>query len=153
MWDKFPNLTSDMINHLLVLGGGSAGFLAAITVKHRNPDLRITVLRSKDIGIIGVGEGTTVPVLNHLHGYLRIDFADFHRIAQPTWKLGIRFLWGRRPYFDYGLSRQLDVQYDGMTKVIGYYLDGVSDFGFASLLMTHNTVFPRRADSAPHITQ
>jgi|SRR6516164_216901 tryptophan halogenase len=153
MWDKFPNLTSDMINHLLVLGGGSAGFLAAITVKHRNPDLRITVLRSKDIGIIGVGEGTTVPVLNHLHGYLRMDFTDFHRIAQPTWKLGIRFLWGPRPYFDYGLSRQLDIHYDGMTKVIGFYLDDVPDFGFASFLMTHNTVFPRRGDGLPHITQ
>src|SRR6516165_733070 len=154
MWDKFPNLTSDMINHLLVLGGGSAGFLAAITVKHRNPDLRITVLRSKDIGIIGVGEGTTVPVLNHLHGYLRMDFTDFHRIAQPTWKLGIRFLWGPRPYFDYGLSLQLDIHYRGLSKVAGYYCanSGAVDFGFASTYMTHNTVFPRRADGGPEIT-
>src|SRR6266849_2143556 len=130
-----------MIQHLLVLGGGSAGFLAALTVKHRLPDLRVTVLRSKDNGIIGVGEGTTVPVLNHLHGYLRIDFTDFHRIAQPTWKLGIRFLWGPRPYFDYGLSRQLDIHYEGMTKVIGFYLGDTLNFGFASLLMSHNTVF------------
>jgi Tryptophan halogenase len=90
-----------------------------VPVKHRLPDLRVTVLRSKDIGIIGVGEGTTVPVLRHVHGYLRIDHADFHRVAQPTWKLGVRFLWGPRPYFDYGLSTQLDVRYEGVAKVIG----------------------------------
>ena len=74
-----------MINSILVLGGGSAGFLAAITLKHRLPHLSVLVLRSKDIGIIGVGEGTTLPVVHHLHGYLRLDQAEYHRIAQPTW--------------------------------------------------------------------
>jgi tryptophan halogenase len=134
------------------LGGGSAGFLVAITVKQRIPELRVTVLRSKDIGIIGVGEGTTVPVLRHLHGYLKLDHADFHRVAQPTWKLGVRFLWGPRPYFDYALSRQLDIRFEGMSKVIGYYLGNTLDYGFASLLMTHNRVFPRRQDGLPHLT-
>jgi tryptophan halogenase len=142
-----------MIHNVLVLGGGSAGFLAAITLKHRHPRLPVTVLRSKDIGIIGVGEGTTVPVLDHLHGYLRMDLTEFYRIAQPTWKLGIRFLWGPRPYFDYGLSRQLDLRFEGMAKVIGYYCADTLDFGFASALMTHNTVFPRRADGLPHVTR
>jgi tryptophan 7-halogenase len=141
-----------MIHNLLVLGGGSAGFLVAITVQYRLPQLRVSVLRSKDIGIIGVGEGTTVPVLQHLHGYLRIDSTEFHRIAQPTWKLGVRFIWGPRPYFDYGLSTQLDIRYEGMSKVIGFYLGDTLDFGFASLLMTHNTVFPRRFDGLPQIT-
>ena len=138
---------------MLVLGGGSAGFLVAITVKRRLPKLLVTVLRSKDIGIIGVGEGTTVPVLQHLHGYLEIDHNEFHRIAQPTWKLGVRFLWGPRPYFDYGLSTQLDVRFEGMSKVIGFYLADTLDLGFASQLMSHDTVFPRRADGLPHITQ
>jgi tryptophan halogenase len=142
-----------MIHNVLVLGGGSAGFLAAITLKHRHPGLPVTVLRSKDIGIIGVGEGTTIPVLDHLHGYLRIDHAEFHRIAQPTWKLGVRFLWGPRPYFDYALSRQLDVRFEGMAKVIGYYCADTLDYGFASALMTHNGVFPRRADGLPHVTR
>jgi tryptophan halogenase len=143
-----------MIHDLLILGGGSAGFLVAITVKQKVPRLRVTVLRSKDIGIIGVGEGTTVPVLNHLHGYLKLDQVEFHRIAQPTWKLGVRFLWGPRPYFDYGLSLQLDLHYQGLSKVAGYYCQGTNavDFGFASAYMTHDTVFPRRADGLPEIT-
>ncbi len=142
-----------MIANLLVLGGGSAGFLAAITLKHRLPSLHVTVLRSKELGIIGVGEGTTIPVVQHLHGYLRVDQTEFHRLAQPTWKLGIRFLWGPRPYFDYALGRQLDGRFPGMPKVIGYYCSETLDFGFLSALMTHNRIFPRRTDGRPMITR
>jgi tryptophan halogenase len=143
-----------MIDDVLILGGGSAGFLVAITLKQKLPALRVTVLRSKEIGIIGVGEGTTIPVLNHLHGYLRLDHTELHRIAQPTWKLGVRFLWGPRPYFDYGLSLQLDIHYQGLSKVAGYYClgTGAVEFGFASAYMTHNTIFPRRASGRPEIT-
>jgi tryptophan halogenase len=143
-----------MINRILVLGGGSAGFLAAVTVKHRLPHLRVLVLRSKDIGIIGVGEGTTLPVVSHLHGYLRIDPAEFYRIAQPTWKMGVRFLnWGPRPYFDYALGRQFDCRFPGLSKGPAYYVGDLLDFGLLSLLMTHDRVYPRRADGLPHITR
>jgi tryptophan halogenase len=138
-----------MINSVLVLGGGSAGFLVAITLKHRLPELRVTVLRSKEIGIIGVGESTTIPLVNHLHDYLRIDLTEFYRLAQPTHKLAIRFLWGPRPYFDYGLNFQLDLRYQGFSKVVGYYSGDTLDFGRLSVLMTRNKVFPRLPDGRP----
>src|SRR5262245_56847317 len=105
-WDPYgnswpgdaPNQTASddgRINRVLVLGGGSAGFLAAITLRHRMPDLPVTLIRSPDIGIIGVGEGTTPAVTAHLHQYLKLDIGEFYRKAQPFWKLGIRFLWGK----------------------------------------------------------
>src|SRR4051794_4802928 len=97
-----------MVNRVIVLGGGSAGFLAAITLKTRIPDIRVVVIRSKEIGIIGVGEGTTVSVPNFLHGYLGIDPVDFTRRVRATYKLGIRFLWGPRPYFNYTFSTQFE---------------------------------------------
>jgi tryptophan halogenase len=100
-----------MIQNVLVLGGGSAGFLVAITLKRRHPDMRVIVLRSKEIGIIGVGESTTLPFVNHLHSYLGMDLTEFFRLAHPTFKLAIRFLWGPREYFDYGLNSQLDLRY------------------------------------------
>jgi tryptophan halogenase len=139
-----------MIQHILVLGGGSAGFLVAITLKHRLPQLRVTVLRSKDIGIIGVGESTTIPLVNHLHEYLRMDLTEFYRLVQPTHKLAIRFLWGPRPYFDYGLNFQLDLRYQGFSKVIGYYSGDTLDFGRLSALMTRNKVFLRLPDGRPN---
>ena len=97
-----------MIQRILVLGGGSAGFLVAISLKQRLPALQVHVLRSKELGIIGVGEGTTWAFPNYIHGRLGLDPGEFHRRAQPTWKLGIRFLeWGPRPHFDYTFRPQV----------------------------------------------
>jgi len=100
-----------MIDRIVVLGGGSAGFIAAISLKTKLPALRITVIRSKELGIIGVGEGTTVSVPNYLHGFLNIYPMEFHRTVNPTFKLGIKFLWGPRPYFNYTFSPQFDMRY------------------------------------------
>ena len=49
--------------HIVILGGGSAGWLTAgvLASEHRvksNPDLRITLVESPDVRTIGVGEGT-----------------------------------------------------------------------------------------------
>ncbi len=139
-----------MIQNVLVLGGGSAGFLVAITLKHRHPDMRVTVLRSKEIGIIGVGESTTLPFVNHLHAYLRMDLTEFFRLAHPTFKLAIRFLWGPRPYFDYGLNSQLDLRYQGFSKPIGYYSGDTLDFGRLSVLMSRNKVYLSLPDGRPN---
>jgi tryptophan 7-halogenase len=140
-----------MINSVLVLGGGSAGFLAAATLKHRLPDLQVTVLRSPDIGIIGVGEATTLAVPRHLHNYLNIDHAEFHRLAEPTWKVGIRFLWGPRPFFDYGFGLQMDTRYAPLPKATGYYCEDIpfDNIGFPSALMSQNKVFLRQQSGLP----
>jgi tryptophan 7-halogenase len=142
-----------MVNRILVLGGGSAGFLAAITVKARLPDLEVTVVRSKEIGIIGVGESTTIGVPEHLHNYLGIDLKEFYQKAQPQWKLGIRFLWGKRPWFDYPFANQLDAHYHALPKGTGFYCDeGPFDYvGIFSGLMTLNNVFLRGQDGLPVI--
>jgi hypothetical protein len=96
-----------MIQRVLVLGGGSAGFLAAISLKIKLPDLSVSVVRSKDMGVIGVGEATTFAFPNYLHGRLKIESGEVHRNAQPTWKPGIRFLnWGPRRHFDYTFRPQ-----------------------------------------------
>ena len=47
-----------MIENALVLGGGSAGLIAAITLAKKVPGLKVRVVRSPAIGVIGLGEGT-----------------------------------------------------------------------------------------------
>src|SRR6266566_945275 len=133
------------IQKVLVLGGGSAGFLAAITLKIKLPHLDVTVLRSKELGIIGVGEGTTNTVPYHLHGYLKLPPRRFYSIAKPMWKLGIRFDWGTRPYFNYVFGLELDTRYKGLSKGTGHYFGNTSfDYvGMPSALMTENKVFYR----------
>ena len=85
-----------MIGNVLVLGAGSAGLIAALTLQMKLPQFRVRVLRSREIGVIGVGEGTTPAFPNHLFQTLGISPALFYKNAQPTWKMGIKFLWGPR---------------------------------------------------------
>ena len=42
-----------------IIGSGTAGLVTALILRQRYQDHQITVVSSKDIGIIGVGEGTT----------------------------------------------------------------------------------------------
>jgi tryptophan halogenase len=144
-----------MVNRVIVLGGGSAGFLAAITLRTRLRDLPVTVIRSTELGIIGVGEGTTVSVPNFLHGYLGIDPLEFHRAVRPTFKLGIKFLWGPRPFFNYTFSPQFDMRYQALPRSTGFYCgDDDKSVEYAavnSALMTEDNAFVRLPDGSPGV--
>jgi tryptophan halogenase len=134
-----------MIQNVLVLGAGSAGLIAAISLKRKIPQFDVHVVRSPDIGVIGVGEGTTPNFPKHLFEYLNINRKQFYATAKPTWKLGIKFLWGPRDHFDYGFSRALDSHWSDLPRPNGYYCD--DEFRCADLvtaLMAHGKVFARQ---------
>ena len=44
---------------ICVVGGGTAGFVAALILKKSYPDFTVDIIRSSKIGTIGVGEGST----------------------------------------------------------------------------------------------
>jgi tryptophan halogenase len=142
-----------MIQRILVLGGGSAGFLAAISLKIKIPDLHVSVVRSKDMGVIGVGEATTFAFPNYLHGRLKIEPGELHRNAQPTWKLGIRFLnWSPRSHFDYTFRPQVSSRWENLAKTNGYYIFDDMDYADAfPALMSHDKAFMRNKYGGPHI--
>lgn len=102
-----------------VLGGGTAGYFAALAIKQHRPDLSVTVVESSRIPIIGVGEATTTLMPPFLHRTLGLDIAEMWRAVRPTFKLGIRFEWGLPDpayHFDYpfGMSYPLEAAvYDG----------------------------------------
>lgn len=139
------------VSKVIVLGGGSAGFLAAIALKTRLAPLHVAVIRSRDIGIIGVGEGSTVSLTDFLHRYLNIPPKQFFEVAQPIWKLGLKFVWGPRECFNYTFNPlQLDGIAPGLRRVKGFYIDDVMEYEDpVSALMTHDRVFPRQAGSGP----
>ena len=144
------------VSNVLVLGGGSAGFMAALALKARLPALRVTVVRSKELGIIGVGEGSTIPLTRFLHDYVGIGPKKFHEVAQPTWKLGLKFLkWGPRPFFFYTFGAgQPDARLPGLAKPVGYYCnDGSDDAGMVydlhGALMARDAIFERAPGGGP----
>lgn len=138
------------IGSVVVLGGGSAGLMAAVTLKRKLPGLQVTVVRSPDIGIIGVGEGTTLSFPRHFFEYLRLKPQDFYRQAEPTWKLGIRFLWGKRSEFYYTFAYELEKRLPDLTRNCGfYYGDEDTWAGPISAFMAHDKAFARRSDGRP----
>jgi tryptophan halogenase len=143
-----------MIKNVLVLGAGSAGLLAAISLKRKLPQLSVRVVRSPDIGVIGVGEGTTPNFPAHLFDFLGISRRRFYELAQPVWKLGIRFIWGPRGRFDYSFGPQLDAQWNDLPRPNGFYCDEeFSDASLMGALMHHGKAFARQSDlpAAPDI--
>jgi tryptophan halogenase len=77
-----------------ILGGGTAGYMTALALRTRRPELSVTLIESSKIPIIGVGEATTPRLLDFLHARSGLDIVDFYRRVLPTWKLGIQFFWG-----------------------------------------------------------
>lgn len=77
-----------------VIGGGTAGYFAALALKRAFPAVRVTLVESSDVPIIGVGEATTTLMPPFLHRQLGLDVVDMFRAVRPTFKLGIKFEWG-----------------------------------------------------------
>lgn len=80
---------------IAIVGGGTAGWLAALIISKRQPLHEITVIESSTIGIIGAGEGSTGSMTNVIQN-ITFDYgcneADFIKKCDVTPKLGIEFV-------------------------------------------------------------
>jgi tryptophan halogenase len=139
------------ISSVVVLGAGSAGFMAALTLKIKLPHLSVRVVRSPNIPVIGVGEATTTVLPRHFFEYLKVPPKTFYLEAKPTWKMGIRFLWGpRKDGFVYTFSYEYEKRHPQLKRTNGYYYSEDQPWlGQASAYMLHDKVFPRRPDGLP----
>ena len=143
---------TDMIHQILVLGSGSAGLISALTLKRKIPQLHVRVVRDPEIGIIGVGEGTTPNFPDLLFNQLGIPRKTFYALAQPTWKLGIRFKWGSRGSFDYTFAPQLDAWWGDLGRPNGFYCrDEFHAADLPSALMEADMAFPRQDNGCPDV--
>lgn len=89
------------MKNIVIAGGGSAGWLTALYVKKILPDCNVTLVESKEIGILGAGEGST-PALIYLLGFLDIPVSDLIKHCDATIKNGIKFTnWNNDDKFYY----------------------------------------------------
>lgn len=78
------------INKVVILGGGSAGWMCAAYLSKHHPELAISLIESSKIGSIGVGEGST-PHLKVFMGSLGISEQQWMPLCDASYKAGIYF--------------------------------------------------------------
>jgi 2-polyprenyl-6-methoxyphenol hydroxylase-like FAD-dependent oxidoreductase len=85
---------------ILIVGGGTAGWMTANLLAARWGGIEIGLLESSDIGIIGVGEGST-PHLKFFFDEVGIEESEWMPRCNATYKNGISFVnWSSIPGFE-----------------------------------------------------
>lgn len=84
------------LEKILIVGGGSAGWMAAAALSQViGRKTRLELVESEAIGTVGVGEAT-IPPIRRFNRFCGIDETEFLRATQGTFKVGIQFEgWGR----------------------------------------------------------
>ncbi|MEO8022596.1 tryptophan halogenase family protein [Polaromonas sp.] len=79
------------VSRVVVVGGGTAGWLSALEMRHTfATSVEVVLVESEAIGILGAGEGTVPNILSALQRY-GIEQDKFMTATQATFKLGVEF--------------------------------------------------------------
>lgn len=119
-----------------ILGGGTAGYLTALALRNKFPDLKIDLIESSKIPIIGVGEATTPDIRKFLFDTLGFSAKEFYEKVKPTWKLGIKYVWGQPGdhFFNY--------PFDATDILTAFLEEGhINNCSLSSYLMSNNASF------------
>lgn len=81
---------SEKIQNILIVGGGTAGWMAACILGKRVPDMNITLIESSDVPTVGVGEATIVRMARFLSD-MGLGEKDWMTACNATYKEGIFF--------------------------------------------------------------
>lgn len=144
---------------ILIVGGGTAGWMAANVIATRWQDVEVCLLESKEIGIIGVGEGST-PHLKFFFDEVGIEESEWMPRCNATYKNGISFVnWSAIPGFEryfHPFPAQTDDIFTVPTffsnisaRMQGYNTPAHPDHYFLETYITQQNLGPIAAESFP----
>lgn len=77
-------------NKIVIVGGGSSGWMAAAALIRTFPQKDIVVIESPDVPTVGVGE-STLGQFKTFCNYLQIEEKDFMTFTDASYKMSIKF--------------------------------------------------------------
>jgi flavin-dependent dehydrogenase len=132
-------MTTGPIKHVVIVGGGSAGWLTAgvIAADHcaaADSGLQVTVIESPEVGPIGVGEGTW-PTMRDTLRRIGVGESDFLRECDASFKQGSRFNgWRNGDDSDYYFHPFVLPQGYTQTNLVSGWLQRHANVPFADLV-------------------
>lgn len=135
-----------MTTRILVVGGGSSGWMAAAyldaALNHGGKKaVDIALIESPDVPRIGVGEAT-IPSINHILAALRIDEREFMRRTEATFKQSIKFI------------NWLDNKGEGYYHAFGRYTPTpIDDSGLRWLMSDRSVPFMETISAQPRLCE
>ena len=83
------NASNTQIKTIAIAGGGTAGWMTAAALSRvlQPQNVKVILVESEQIGVIGVGEAT-LPGIADFNRMLGIDEAEFLKATKATFKLG-----------------------------------------------------------------
>lgn len=144
---------------ILIVGGGTAGWMAANLLVAQLEGVEVNLVESKDIGIIGVGEGST-PHLKLFFDAIGVSDQEWMPKCNATFKNGITFDgWSKQKGYEsyfHPFAAQLDDIFTVplffkhiASRMEGFNVAAHPDDYFLETFLTQNNLGPLPAESFP----
>jgi len=122
------------IRRIVIVGGGSAGWLTAGIIAADHPGLQVTLIESPDVAPIGVGEGTW-PSMRDTLRRIGVSETAFFRECDAAFKQGSLFRGWREPAGDdYYFHPFVLPQGYGEADLVGPWQSAYAQVPFADLV-------------------
>ncbi|UUL82479.1 tryptophan halogenase family protein [Sphingomonas qomolangmaensis] len=154
-------MTNGPVRSVLIVGGGTAGWMAAAALSRMIPTgLSVTLVESDAIGTIGVGEAT-IPPIRAFNAALGIDEAEFIAATAGSFKLGIEFVgWGAtgerylHPFGVFGFDQEgVRFHQHWLRRRAAGVREDIADYALCAVAAREGRFMPPASDPASVLSQ